>query len=249
MEIPKPEHTGITFERRYGSRHIELPDGRTVTSMSDPSWDEFAMSFIDLEVQGGPGDYIITPELITSAEFAPAETAEAMHVVHERTGLAQRLTTLYPETTLLLGTAVVDPAYAKPRNAILFLQNGEEVGRTYKTPTLNRAESLAFHQPEYPQLARPEPGIMPIICSDLVSNPRVDAHVHTLLVSACWGAPAGYPGVLASPESRHLQLLADITADLFTSNPRLRTIVMADRVPPTGVSASPFNFVARPSAR
>lgn len=244
MEFPTPEQPGIRFERRYGTRHAELPDGRQVTTLSQPAWEDFAMSFIDLEADGGPGAYILTPELITSADITPDSTASFMPVVEERIRQAKELTRLYPESTLLLGTAVTDPQFPRPRNALLFLQNGDETGRTYKTSTLNYAEHMAFHQPGVPELAQPEPGIMPVICADFINHPRVLAGTHTLLVSACWGAPTGRPGVLAAPDNRHVEILTLTAGDLFASHPGLQRIVMADRLPSGAVASAPFNFVA-----
>jgi len=93
-------------------------------------------------------------------------------------------------------------------------------------------------------ISKPSANILNIICSDLVNPPPIDDAVTTLLVSACWGTPAGYPGVLASPDHRHIEFIKHLSNDLFQQNQNLSAIVMTDRAPEANATAGPFNFVA-----
>lgn len=234
----------VVFEREYGVRHIATPGGDTVTAVSQPDWESFTYALNGLG-QEGAGAFITSPELITSADVELAVLSEQQELIEDRIAEAKDLTRQLPESMLLLGSVAFDQTVEKPRNAVLFFQDGAEVGRTYKKNPIGKYEREFLHDTAGPDdVVRPVRNILNIICSDLVSPPPIKNEVDTLLVSACWGTPAGYPGVVASPDHRHLEFIQYLTDDLFEQNANLSTIVMTDRAPEGNSMVGPFNFVA-----
>lgn len=235
----------VIFERNYGVRQISTHANELITSVSQPDWPSFVRSIGGLARQG-TGNLITSPELITSADISLAAISRNREVIEGRVTEAKGLTKLLPEATLLLGTVAFDQTVQKPQNAVLFLRDGAEIGRTYKKNPIGMDEREFLHVPHAADIAvtQPTPNVLTIICSDLVSPPAFDNQVDTLLVSACWGTPAGYPGVVASSDRRHLTFIQDLTTDLFEQHPSLGTIVMTDRAPEENSMAGPFNFVA-----
>jgi hypothetical protein len=234
----------IVFERSYGVRHIVTPGGDTITAVSQPDWEGFAHA-LDRINQQGAGGFIMSPELITSTDVDLSVLSERQELIEDRIAEAKKLTRQLPKSTLLLGSVAFDQTVEKPRNAVLFLQDGNEVGRTYKQNPIGKYEREFLHDTTGPNdIVRPAPNILNIICSDLVSPPPIDAEVDTLLVNACWGTPVGYPGIAASPDHRHLEFIQYITDDLFEQNTSLSAIIMTDRAPESNSMAGPFNFIA-----
>lgn len=234
----------IVFERNYGTRQLATPRGELITSVSQPDWESFIHSVGSLAQQGA-GTFITSPELITSTDIDLAAIPGQQAIIEDRVAEAKDLTRQIPDSTLLLGSIAFDPAVQKPRNAVLFLKNGTEVNRTYKVNPIGKQEREFLHDTaKADEIIKPAPNILNIICSDLVTPPPIDREVDTLLVSACWGTPSGYPGVLASPDHRHVELIQLLTNELFEQNRRLATIVMTDRAPDQNSTADPFNFVA-----
>lgn len=232
------------FNRTYGVRHISTHAEDTITSISRSDWLSFRDSLENITSSGDAGDFVLGPELITSTDIPLGEIAVERTVIEERVHEATLLTISHPDTTLLLGTAVFDGTADRPRNAVLFLQDGREIGRTYKTYIRGAAERQSFHRRERPEVQKPAPHIAALICSDLVAPPDIIKSADTLLISSCWGAPGGHPGFVQSTETSLKDALPRYTQELFDNNPSLETVIMADRVPEGSQALAPFNFVA-----
>lgn len=235
----------VVFERSYGVRQIATPSGELITSVSQPDWPTLVQSLGGLARQGA-GKLITTPELITSTDIDLADLSQHQPRVEDRIAEAKELTRDLPESTLLLGSVAFDPTVEKPRNAVLFLRDGEEVGRTYKKFPIGKYERTHLHDTAAPgDIVKPTSNVLNIICSDFAEPPQLDDEVDTLLISACWGTPSGYPGVAASPDHRHIEFINSLSDDLFTQYDQLETIVMTDRAPDQNSMYGPFNFVAQ----
>jgi predicted amidohydrolase len=236
----------IIFERNYGVSHVPA-GGDQITTVSQPDWESFVGSMDDLSQNVQQvGSLILSPELITSSDISLSAIRESREVIQDRVSEAAALTTKFPESTLLLGTVVFDETVVKPRNALVFLKNGMEIGRTHKVTPLGTPEREALLVSAEPSdIQKPKPDTMAIICSDMIEHPYIDDKVSTLLVSGCWGVPLGRVGWPASPDHRLVKAIELTTEDLFARYHNLQTVVMADRVPSPSTAKAPFNFVAR----
>lgn len=237
---PQPS---FDFERAYGVRHVPMPGEDFVTTISQPDWLTFRDSLDNVISSGEAGDFILGPELITSTDITLDEVAVQRIVIEERVHEAKLLTLQCPDTTLLLGTAVFDVIGARPRNAVLFLRDGDEIGRTHKAHTEVRAEQEVFYHSNAPDVQRPVSHIAALISSDIIDPPTVVEGTNAVLISSCWGAPIGHPSTPSS-DSRLRDALTMFTRELFENNPHLDTAIMADRVPAASQAVAPFNFVA-----
>jgi hypothetical protein len=235
----------ITFDRSYGTRHIDIGAGEVVTAISQPDWQQVSRSLGELAGLGA-GTVITTPELSTSTDIPLADIANARGRIEDRIAEAADRTRAMPDALLLLGSAVFDAAVAKPRNAVVFLQDGTERGRSYKQSPIGKQERLFLDTGRLPgDILKPLPRILNVICSDLTDMPPLDPTVDTVLVSACWGTPTGFKGVPASPDHRHVQFISYLVDDLFDRHHNLQTVVMTDRAHAGSAYNGPFNFVAQ----
>lgn len=234
--------SSIVFEREYGVRVTETPNGETLTAISQPDWPatRAALERLGRNVTG----FIVTPELITTAEVPLPALAANRPLIESRIEEAKEVSRRMPDAVLLLGSAALRQTDGTIYNAVLFLQDGNEVGRTSKVSPLGKAERQFLPALSPPEVRKPVPHLMNIICSDLIAPPPIDPNVNTLVVSGCWGVPAGYKGVPASPDAQHLKYIGTLTDGLFQVNPALQTIVMTDRGPFATPAARPFNFIA-----
>lgn len=234
----------IDFYRSYGVHNVSTHAGDSITIVSQPDWDTFAESVASLNTQD-VGSLVLTPELITSPDITSRDVWAQQRIIEDRVEDIKGLTRRLPDATLLLGTAAFEHTVEKPRNAVLFLKNGQEVGRTYK------AEPTVFEEMELYQEARPEEVRKPVahvaslICSDFLF---LRNHLHntagTITVSSRFAAPTGAE---ESKPIRESDIRAVVEEDIFDW-PRLsnvQTIVMADTLPPQSHAQGPYNFVAR----
>lgn len=237
----------LVFDRNYGVGHLPTTTGDIITTISQPDWEAFIGKLAEFTQCGQQiGSLILSPELITSTDIDHGSVADLKTVIEDRVNEATSLTAQIPEATLLLGTVVFDETTVKPRNALVFLKNGIEVGRTHKVTPLGLPEREAFHlSANLRDIQKPKPNTMVIICSDLIEHPYIDDEVVTLLVSGCWGVPTSRPGWTASPDHRLARGIELSTEELFARHTNLETIVMTDRVPTPSTVKGPFNFIAR----
>lgn len=234
----------IHFERTYGIRQIQTGRGERITAVSQPDWPHFTAALGALARQGA-GNIVTTPELMTSTDIDLAALHSRRLQIAERVTEATAITRSLPGSTVVLGSVVFDAAAEKPRNAVLFLRDGEEVGRSYKSNPIGKYERTHLDTTKRPgDVSRPLPNILTIICSDLVDLPPLDQAVDTLLVSACWGTPSGHANVPVSSDERHLSFLRYLTDDLFDRHDQLETIAMTDRAPGVDAPNGPYNFTA-----
>lgn len=232
------------FDRAYGVRHISTPSEDIITTISRPDWLSFRDSLENITSYGEAGNFILSPELVTSTDIPLGEIAVKRTLIQERVHEAKLLTVNHPSSTLLLGTAVFNAEGTRARNAVLFLRDGTEIGRTHKVHTEVRAEQEVFYRPNVPDVRKPAPHIAAIISADLIDPPRTVDSAGTLLISSCWSVPIGHPDSAPSTEPRLKDGLTMFTQELFDNNPQLNTVVMADRVPEVSQAVAPFNFVA-----
>lgn len=235
----------VTFERSYGTFNIPTHRG-TVTIASQPDWESFAdvVSVLDPRQIG---QLVLSPELITVSDLDLSRIATHRHMIEERIENAKEITQRFPEATLLLGTAAFDEPGEKPRNTLLFIQDGREVGRTYKANPIVKQEVETFQKVRPYEARKPAAGYMSIICSDLVMPPRIGEDVETVLVSSCWSTPSGYPGIIPMPQDQVESYTAYFAGELLDRFDSVQTIIMADRLPYEGQATTqgPYNFVAR----
>jgi hypothetical protein len=250
----------ITFVREHGVHQFELSGGGLVTTISQPSWERFATALSRVD---NPGDFILSPELITvSPEPSPGEMAGMPDVVEQRTEQVRTVSQRMPETTIVLGSLAFDTP--RPRNTLLFVRDGEMTGRSPKLPYL-AAESAVFHQAYDPaEHQRPAPQTDAIICSDILFHrdrgqyqeglPDRDlvaeyidtiGNARTLLVSSLWISPY-IPGIKPEhEEARFVNPLRYAAGSFFYHHPSLQDIVMADQLPAGTPASGPVNFNAR----
>ena len=253
-EASKPE---LTFVREYGTHHFELHNEQTVAVLSQPTWETCADALDEIVRSGAAPDYILTPELITSAneplEAIPARREDIEANIERVRLLSQDCA----DTTILLGSATFSQTLSRPRNSTLFVRGGHIYGQTHKRTMSSPRErdifdaSLAFH-------VRPQTAVMSLVCFDFAQT-AVDAitwtqperkptgwmEIETMFVSACWAIPPVSKHFLAASEKRHMEVLRKSADALFEGYPKLQTIVFADRVPAGSLITEPLNFYAR----
>ena len=245
----------ITFMPRHGIEHVQTPPGDTISIISQSSWPETVKSLEEISQRRAPtspgnplsgSHYVLLPELITTCDEKWSNVRSDNPIIEERVAQVTELTNWLPETTVLLGSVAFTQTLERPGNALLFLRNGKEVGRTYKRWPVNQQEQAFFADTSDSHYqCKPAANIFGIICSDIVNPPSIDAEVDTVLVSACWGVPH-HPSREYQARSEAMQpALGEFAGDIFTRNANVSTVVMADRVPHNSASPTPYNFVAR----
>jgi hypothetical protein len=238
------QKASYTFERAYNVQHIGTYAGDGITSISRPDWPSF-QDVLEFLVSAGdaPGDFILSPELITCADIRPGDLPSRRSLIADRIQTVKTLSIHIPESIILLGTPLFEDD-DQPHNAVLFVRDGEEVGRTHKSFTQVQVEKESLHQSDMPDARRPRPHIAALISADLIHPPSIIDGANTLLVSSCWGAPAHPEGAGAVSDPQLQLALIDFTEQVFVDNPQLDTVVMTDRVPEGSRAIAPFNFVA-----
>ena len=252
------ENFTTTFFREYDTRNVTFAHGQEATIISEPTWEQFADSLSMLEE---PGTYVLTPELITSAEptgdYANIEPA----VITSRIRETQEISREHPDTTILLGTATVRAGSSGLRNSIVFVQDGEIIGQTHKMQPRTAAMFDFFRQPnDATETLRLGTDIHPVICSDLLYFARQDqsydntrlpyqdtiGDASTIFASSCW-TPPHVEGQYETAENLVEESIQKICGLLFEQHVRLDTIVMCDRQHDVvSMNAKrPFNFVAQ----
>jgi hypothetical protein len=236
----------MAFERAHGVYQIPVPSGESITAISQPSWSDFMHSLGHVASSRDVGAFIATPELMTSPDIDLSDVSQQRTLIEDRVGEVSEVMRQLPDTTLLLGTILFDESVEKPRNAVLFLRNGVEVGRTHKVFSFNRDEREYLYMAPRSDtvIAKPAPDVVNLICSDLANPPAIDEDVAVLLVSGCWGAPARHPWMTEISDDDKIGFLEGATRRLFDQYDNLQTIAMIDRVPMGSIS-DPFNFVAQ----
>jgi hypothetical protein len=248
----------FTFVREHGVHQFELIDGDTVTAISQPTWGAFAYS---LGATAERGSYVVSPELIVASPESRDPEATRL-LAARRIEQTKQMSWQFPQTTVLLGALTFDTP--RPRNELLFIRGGQEVGRTPKMP-YSPAEASLFHQAYDPaEQQQPDPHTLAIICSDLLFHrwrgsgqelegrdlgaeyvDPIGPEVRTLLVSACWITPF-VEGIKPEHETaRFITPLRFAVGSLMHRHPNLQDVVMADQLPPGTPASGPVNFHAR----
>jgi len=243
MEELKPSFEA-KYVREYGVHQFEAIDGTPITAISEPGWPKFCESFASLPQTGG---YIVSPELITDPDKV-LEIPEHKDEILDDIECAKEMSALQPHAYILLGTATFDNPFAqKPRNSLLILHRGKEVGRVNKRFLLSSSEQEVFEGDVSEAPTRlPKLGHAAIICSDLLMPSRygmdsygfINPVARTLLVSSKWASPL-IDGMKVTDE-RFKNPLEIQVGQFFESFPNLQEIIMVDRAA-SETGLQPFN--------
>ncbi len=247
----------LNFIRNESVHNFDLANGTTVTGILADTWEDFAGTFESLRNNPATiGSIILAPELITIAPYEMGDPSDVLQVnVEERITAARDMSTVYPDSTLILGTPTTDPAAAKPKNSLLYIQAGEIVGQTSKLPYLPEGMETPYERATSAQVSQPLPDmphILPIISSDLLfhhlpteskvaflanggpEEPYADpitTQIDALLVSACWQRPLLENADKVHRNAGYFLPLNMATQSLFRAYATLKDILVVDRMP------------------
>ncbi len=251
----------IRYVREHGVHQFGAVNGVEVTGISVPTWEDFETALDELPPTDG---YIVSPELITSP--VPLDQVAGMQkTIEERTEWVRDISARHRWARILLGTATFDPVEELPRNSVLSLFGGNEIGRQHKIGAA-QGEGTYFHYDwnlEKPGRALDIDSQRLLICADmaeaagaavLASQPnfghrreRADRIIppaaRTIIAVNCWAVPISDRRITASPrviENVCQKSLDGVTRTIFASFPALRELIMVDRAIPE-LGTRPFN--------
>lgn len=231
----------IQFDRGYGIQHIDMPDGRVITSVSQPDWTNLMHALRSPAIEKEPGDFIVTPELVSIAGVYRNSPAELEKIVRARDIEAEMVSQSFPDTMLLLGSIALADS-VRPRNVVKFIQNGAIQN---ESPKINyQGGEYGIYDPGVTaaDVRLPTPDVMNIIGADVQMPPPIEKSVKTLVVSACWGLPR----LVREADSQRQKDLTYNINRIFARNDSVETVVMVDRDPlRPNADGRPFNAVAR----
>lgn len=244
------------YQRTYGIHRWRLSLGQTVTSLSAPSWEEFAQLLNELQDQD---QVVVSPELITIAGLPWEQLQAYQTLVNQRIALIADFSRKKPLTTFIIGTPTFS-GDGKPKNSALVIKNGKIIGITHKRINATRDELQAFEMmPEEPPiLLSNNTGVL--ICADLgmaalvrsqdwTKDRRflkllgseylfgktltpIHANSQTLIVLACWGVRDFSLFKVSDSPDEHFQIqLRNIAWGVLRDFPNLCNIVVIDRLP------------------
>lgn len=257
---PLPAHATSALLRKEGTHTFELSNGHTVTGFSYDTWKTFKETLQrQAEASEKIGSLVLTPELITIGGQPIEMVVSSQPVIKKRINKVKELSTAFPKSTIVLGTPTFEQDH-KPRNSLLYLKNGQEIGRTYKLPGGSSVEPQVFEQAKSFRDSRTlpnYPSILPMLSSDLFvhiwddnllgymfssdtayvgktqPSPFTES-VDTLMVSAGWNVPVGNHAWTRDDEY-HIKQLEFAAQTLFAKRPQLQDIVVIDRLPHSAV--------------
>jgi hypothetical protein len=253
---PRPAQATAALLRKEGIHNFELHNGQTVTGFSFNTWKGFKHTLERMaEASETIGSLLITPELVTIGNQPIEMVVPSRPVIKKRIKKVMELSTAFPESTIVLGTPTFRPSH-KPRNSLVYIKDGQEIGRTYKLPGGSSVEPQVFEQAKTfsDSCALPNhPSILPMLSSDLFLHTWTDnllgymfsgdkAHdgkkqpspftdvVDTLVVSAGWNVPVVNHEWVRN-DDYHIKQLDFFAQKLFVERPQLQDIVVVDRLP------------------
>lgn len=244
------------YQRIYGVHRWRLSLGQTITSLSAPSWEEFAQLLSELQDQD---QVVVSPELITIAGLPWGQLHTYRNLVNQRIALIANYSQKKPLIIFIIGTPTFS-GDGKPKNSALFLKNGKTIAITHKRINATRDELQAFEMmPEEPPILLNN-NIGVLICADMgmaalvrsqgwTKDRRflellgseylfgktltpIHANSQTLIVLACWGVRDFSLFKVSDNPDEHFQIqLRNIAWGVLRDFPNLCNIVVIDRLP------------------
>lgn len=253
---PIPAQATSALLRKEGTHTFELHNGNTVTGFSYDTWKVFEDTLQrKAEASEKIGSLVLTPELITMGGQPIEMVMSSRPVIKKRINKVKELSTAFPKSTIVLGTPTFESDH-KPRNSLLYIQDGQAIGRTHKLPGGSSVEPQVFEQAKSfsDSRALPNyPAILPMLSSDLFvhiwddnllgymfsddtaqvseqqPSPFTDS-VDTLMVSAGWNVPVANHA-WTHDDDYHIKQLEFTAQTLFAKRPQLQDIIVIDRLP------------------
>jgi len=225
-----------------------------ITAISAQTWAGFT-SFLSRTTS--EDKFIVSPELMTFTGQPLGEVDQTREIIGVRVGEIKEASKNYSQTLYLLGTPTFPPR-GKPRNSVLFIKNGREVGQTNKRSGATPAEREHFDLlVEEPAALVPETDIGILICADLPTasifglkneeeilrligresfigkNPTfIHPKARNLLVVSCWGV-GGNRDLMRPGEANayYLAQLRGVVAHIMRMYPQIEEVLHVDQVP------------------
>lgn len=247
------------FRRSFGRHDFTTSGGKSITVISEPTWEEFwetTSSATDL------GQIVVSPELMTSPVQLDQVDA-SQRLIERRVAQVSELSRSRAGTTFALGSATFKNRSGRPANSVLFIKDGELIGQTNKAWSLSILEKKYFTLRPYSRSARLASKIVSLVCSDIIGeryasqppvkdqNPvigyrealligsdyhcpdkKVKAQTETVLLSSCWAVPLSKLFETDPPaikDARYRRQLEISLASLFRMRPALLDVIIADR--------------------
>lgn len=159
----KPSY--LDLRESEGVQHFPIGD-KVLTGISSSTWGDFISQLEGLE---SPGDYIVSPELITVSGVSWDSERQLATLAKERIAQAMEASRRFPPQTLLLGTPLVLPHTKSLTNSVIAIRNGVIVGRTDKRTMADPDERIFFKpNAEVSPFTLSGTDIGVLICSDFV---------------------------------------------------------------------------------
>jgi hypothetical protein len=244
------------YARSYGQHDFVATSGEVVSVVSEPTWESF---YRRLESSERLGDFVLSPERITfpiGLNDIPASQAD----IERRIADVQELSLERPDTTIVLGTPTFNNPTGRPANSLIFITAGEVAAQTNKGFSTYPAEERVFTLRQATASRTTAQAFAGMVCSDILdertgngyevggeqdSVQKITADTRTVLLSACWAIPlVGIPEAVmpsGNHESRFRRQLEGRIALLFSRNPGVREVIIADRLPPGSKLDAPYN--------
>lgn len=252
-----------TYNFSHGIHRYKLHDDTLVTAVSAQTWSEYIKYLSQITDKDR---LVVSPELMTFTGQPLAEVNSARQTIEKRIEEIKEMSKKRKQVLFLLGTPTF-PAKGKPRNSILYIQNGKIIGSTNKRSGVTPAERDYFDLPaEEPAALIPGTNIGVLICADLSTaslymqpnlNDRtlkmagrenligskptfLHPNAKSLLLPSCWGIGANKSFLKhTSPDEYYRHQLRTTATHVFNRS-QLEEIVVIDRIPLVGEELKPL---------
>jgi len=249
----------------HGIHHYTLQNGETIAALSAQTWPEYLEYLSQVTDEDG---LVVSPELITFTGQPLDEVRENRELIEARIEEVKEESRKHPSTLFLLGTPTF-PEKGKPRNSVVFVQNGGLISQAHKRTGATSKEYKTFDLlAEEPPSLIPETNIGLLICADIFSllifnssqegieerlrlfgksnligaKPTfIHPEAKNLLVMSCWGVGGNRRWVKqVGPNQYYLEALRECAEGAMKMYPQLEAIIQVDRTPLMAEKDLPF---------
>ena len=245
------EERSLDFE--HGVHRYQFGN-EMVVAVSAQTWADFTDS---LSKVAADDRLVVSPELMTFTGQPLDELMDTRQIIENRVEELKEASKEHPQALFLLGTPTFPPK-GKPRNSVLFIKNGREVGQTNKRSGATQTERENFDLlAEEQAVLVPGTNIGILICADLPTITifrsdneddllrllgrenfigKTPTFIHpkarSLLVVSCWGVGGNRDFMrLGEANTYYLAQLRGVVAHIMRVYPQIEEVLQVDRTP------------------